>query len=349
MMRVQKFRYHAARDVKDAVATLVIEERAMLLAGGTDIVPNMKRRQQTPAVLVDIHGIQKLRKVSNGDGLTVGACLTLTEVAGHRKIRSAYRALAKAAESVATVHLRNMGTLGGNLCLDTRCNYYNQNYDWRKAIDFCMKAPKGTDGHACAAPDGTSICWVAPSSPRCWAVSSTDTAPALIALGAEVTLVGLAGPRRIPLAQLYGDDGMAFLTKTRDEIVTAVHLPAPSEAWRSTYWKLRRRGSFDFPVLGVAAFLRFNADVPDRGPVPAGTVVEEARIVLGAVESRPVVLDAASLLVGKPLTEDAIREVADAATKFARPLDNTDFDLAWRKKVVKSYVKEALTELRDKG
>jgi 4-hydroxybenzoyl-CoA reductase subunit beta len=349
MMRAPKFRYHAARDVKDAVATLVIEERAMLLAGGTDIVPNMKRRQQTPGLLVDIHGIQKLRRVSNGDGLTIGACLTLTEVANHRKIRSAYRALAKAAQSVATVHLRNMGTLGGNLCLDTRCNYYNQDYSWRKSIDFCMKAPKGTDGHACQTPDGTSICWVAPSSPRCWAVSSTDTAPALVSLDAEVSLVGLEGVRRMPLLDLYGDDGMAFLTKRRDEIVTAVHLPKPSDRERSTYWKLRRRGSFDFPVLGVAATVRFSEDVPDRGPVPAGAVVVDARIVIGAVESRPVVLKEASLLVGKPLTEDLVREVAEAATKVARPLDNTDFDLAWRKKVVKSYVKEALTELRERG
>ena len=349
MMRAPRFRYHAARDVKDAVATLVIEERASLLAGGTDLVPNMKRRQQTPAVLVDIHALPKLRRVTNGDGLTVGACLTLTEVAGHRKIRSRYRALAKAAESVATVHLRNMGTLGGNLCLDTRCNYYNQNYDWRKSIDFCMKAPKGTDGHACATPEGTSICWVAPSSPRCWAVSSTDTAPALVSLDAEVSLVGLEGVRRIPLLDLYGDDGMRYLTKRRDEILTTVHLPPATDRERSTYWKLRRRGSFDFPVLGVAATLRFDADVPDRGPVPAGTTVIDARIVLGAVESRPVVLEAANLLVGKPLTEDGIREVAEAATKVARPLDNTDFDLAWRKKVVKSYVKEALTELRDRG
>ena len=337
MMRAPMFRYHAAKTVKDAALALAGEEHAMLLAGGTDLVPNMKRRQQVPSTVVAIGHLPKLRRITNGSGLTIGACATLTEVAGNRKVRKGYAALAKAAGSVATVHLRNMGTLGGNLCLDTRGNYYNQNQEWRQAIDYCMKAPKGTGGHACQSPDGTSICWVATSSPRCWAVSSTDTAPALIALGAEVTLAGPEGERRIPLEQLYFNDGMAYLTKRRDELLTHVHLPAPDAARRSTYWKLRRRGSFDFPVLGVAAALRFGA---------AG-VVESARIVLGAVASHPVLLDESARLVGKPLTDDAIREVAEAATAHARPMDNTDFDLAWRKKVVKSYVSEALRELRN--
>lgn len=343
MMRAPRFRYHAAKSVRDAVAALADGgPGAMLLAGGTDLVPNMKRRQQTPELVIGIRGIGKLRRISNGTGLTLGACATLTEVAEHRKVRKGYAALAKAAGSVATPHLRNMGTLGGNLCLDTRCNYYNQSHEWRRAIDYCMKAPKSTGGHACTSPDGVSICWVATSSPRCWAVSSTDCAPALIALGAEVTLVGADGERRIPLEQLYHNDGMAYLTKRPDEMLTTVHLGAGSgerdqSGVRSTYWKLRRRGSFDFPVLGVAAALRFGA----------GDVVESARIVLGAVASYPVLLEESALLVGRPLTDDAIREVAEAATKHARPMDNTDFELGWRKKMVKGYVAGALTELRE--
>src|SRR5690242_576988 len=156
----------------------------MLIAGGTDLLPNMKRRHQTPATLVSLRHVEALRQVSNGSGFSLGAGLTLNQVVADARVREKHAGLWQAAAQVATVHLRNMGTLGGNLCLDTRCNYYNQNYEWRKAIDFCMKAPKGTDGHACQSPDGTSICWVATSSPRCWAVSSTDTAPALIALGA---------------------------------------------------------------------------------------------------------------------------------------------------------------------
>ena len=340
MMRAPAFRYHAAKDVKDAAAALASEPNAMLLAGGTDLVPNMKRRQQTPELVIGIRHLPALRAVSNGDGLTLGACATLTEIAEHDKVRAGYAALAKAAGSVATVHLRNMGTLGGNLCLDTRCNYYNQNHEWRQAINYCMKAPSSTNGHACASPDGSSICWVATSSPRCWAVSSTDTAPALIALGAQAVLVSAEGERRIPLEELYRNDGMAYLTKRREEILTGVRLTADggrqTAALRSTYWKLRRRGSFDFPVLGVAAALRFGK---------AG-VVESARVVLGAVQSYPILLEESASLVGKSLTDDVVREFADAVTRHARPMDNTDFDLAWRKKVVKSYVRGALEELR---
>jgi 4-hydroxybenzoyl-CoA reductase subunit beta len=229
-----------------------------------------------------------------------------------------------------------MGTLGGNLCLDTRCNYYNQNQEWRQAISYCMKAPAGNGGHACASPDGTSICWVATSSPRCWAVSSTDTAPALIALGADVTLVGPKSKRVIPLEQLYRNDGMSYLTKRPDEILTQVRLKKPASGHRSTYWKLRRRGSFDFPVLGVAAAVTLGR----------GGTVTAARVVLGAVTSCPVLVPESETLVGKTLSDEAIRAFADECWKHARPLDNTDFDLAWRKKVVKSYVVGALKELR---
>ena len=346
MMRAPQFRYHAARDVNDAARALAGDEHAMLLAGGTDLVPNMKRRQQTPGLVIGIRHIPALRAIGNGSGLTLGACATLTEVAEHQKVRELYPALAKAAGSVATVHLRNMGTLGGNLCLDTRCNYYNQNHEWRQAISYCMKAPAGTGGQACSSPDGTSICWVATSSPRCWAVSSTDTAPALIALGAEVTLLGPDGERRIPLEQLYQNDGMAYLTKKRAEILVAVHLPGTGERGtgngeRSTYWKLRRRGSFDFPVLGVAAGIRFAAN--GKG---ATAIVESARVVLGAVQSYPMLLEESATLVGKALTDDVIREFAESVTRHARPMDNTDFELGWRKKVVRSYVRGVLEELR---
>src|SRR5262249_40852250 len=153
-------------------------------------------------------------------------------------------ALREAAQQVATPHLRNMGTIGGNLCLDTRCNYYDQNYEWRKAIDFCMKK----DGETC---------WVATSSPKCLAVSSTDTAPSLVALGATVTLASADGLRTIPVSALYRNDGIHYLTRKPTEILTSVHVP-PLGGWRSTYWKLRRRGSFDFPVLSVAAAARLS-------------------------------------------------------------------------------------------
>jgi len=345
MMRVPRFRYHAARSVKDAAAALADGgPAAMLLAGGTDLVPNMKRRTQVPSVVIGIRHLPALRRIRNGNGLAIGACASLAEIAASRKVRKGYAALAIAAGKVATVHIQHMATLGGNLCLDTRCNYYDQNAEWREAIGNCMKAPQGTGGTACSSPDGTGICWVATSSPRCWAVSSTDCAPALIALGAEVSLVSAAGERRIPLEQLYNNDGMAYLTKRPEELLTQVHLTPADGTWRSTYWKLRRRGSFDFPVLGVAAAIRVrSSERLAKGEAP---VVEEARIVLGAIASRPILLEEAALLVGRQLTDHAIREVAEAATAQARPMDNTDFELGWRKKMVKSYVRGALEELR---
>ena len=149
--------------------------------------------------------------------------------------------MSKAAELISTPLLRNMGSIGGNLLLDTRCNYYDQNYEWRKGINFCMKK----DGE---------ICWVAPSSPRCWAVQSSDSAPVMVAIGAKVKLISSSGERLLPAADLYNDDGIRYLNKRPDELLTEIHLP-PTNGWRATYWKLRRRGSFDFPVLGVATCL----------------------------------------------------------------------------------------------
>ncbi|HZP47319.1 MAG TPA: FAD binding domain-containing protein [Vicinamibacterales bacterium] len=337
MMRLPEFRFVAPRSIEEAVDTLASHPpgEAMIVAGGTDLLPNMKRRQQTPRTLVGLARIAALRAVANGDaataGVTLGAGLTLTDIVRDRHIAEHYTALWQAASQVATPHLRNMGTLGGNICLDTRCNYYDQNYEWRKAIDFCMKRDdRAVDRGA------TQVCWVATSSPRCLAVSSTDTAPALMSLGAEVTLASAAGKRRLPLDDLYRNDGIHYLTRRPDELVTEVRLP-PRIGWRSTYWKLRRRGSFDFPVLSVAAAVRTGAD----------GAVEDARIVLGAVASRPIVAAAASAsLVGGPLDDDAIARAAELAAQPARPMDNTDFTLVWRKRVTRAYVTSALRELR---
>jgi len=337
MMRAPDFRYHAARSVRDAARALRDGgPEAMIIAGGTDLVPNMKRRQMAPTLLVGIRHLKQLARIRNGAGLTLGSAVRLADVAAHPKVRQQHAALARAAGLVATPQIRNLGTLGGNLCLDTRCTYYNQTLEWRQAISYCMKAPPGNGGHACASPTGDAICWVATSSPRCWAVSSTDTAPALIALGARVTLVSADGEREIALEDLYADDGMAYLTKRPDEILTAVHLPQREPGWRSTYVKVRRRGSFDFPVLGVAAAVCFTG----------GGVVADARVVLGAVASRPVPVPEAASLAGRPLTDDAIAAVAAAAGDHATPLDNTDLAYAWRKRMVAVKVAEALRETR---
>ncbi|MBI3722912.1 FAD binding domain-containing protein [bacterium] len=324
MMRLPRFRYVGPKTVEEACRILAAEgPDAQVVAGGTDLFPNMKRRQQTPKVVVGLRRIGALRGRSVNGAAVLGANLTLTELVQDKLLRRFYPALQKAAFSVSTPHLRNMGTLGGNVCLDTRCNYYDQSFEWRRSIDFCMKK-------------SGKICWVAPGSPRCWAVSSSDSAPALLALGAEVTLASRDGERTIPIDDLFHDDGIRYLTKRQDEILTAVRLPA-HEGWRSTYLKCRRRGAFDFPILSVAAALRF-----EKG------VVLEARVVLGSVGSRPLVADASGL-VGHALTDDLIEEVSEKCAKIARPLDNTDLNLTWRKRVAKEFVAAALREARGDG
>jgi len=324
MMRLPWFEYRAPRSV-DEVARILAGEGsgAMLVAGGTDLLPNMKRRHQSPSTLVALRGVEELKAVANGAGLRLGAGLTLTEVVDSPAVRKQYAGLWQAAAQVATPHLRNMGTLGGNVCLDTRCTYYNQSYEWRKAIDFCLKK----DGETC---------WVATASKRCVAVSSTDTAPALIALDAKARLVSVGGARDIAIADLYRNDGIDYLARKPEEVLTAIVLPAAT-GWRSTYWKLRRRGSFDFPVLGVAAAVKLSAD---------GTI-EAARIALGAVASRPfLVPKVGDAMVGRKLTDEVIGEAAATVASRAKPMDNADMNLYWRKEVVASFAGYALRELR---
>jgi 4-hydroxybenzoyl-CoA reductase subunit beta len=298
----------------------------MYVAGGTDLYPNMKRRHQEPKTVISLMAIPELRR---SDERVVGAALTLTDVAVRPSGRPTV--ISAAARLVSTPLLRNMGTLGGNLCLDTRCNYYNQSYEWRKSIDFCMKK----DGH---------ICWVAPSSPRCWAVSSSDVAPVMVAIGAEYRLVGPQGERVVPAGRFYQNDGINYLTKQPDEILVDVRLPAPN-GWDAVYHKLRRRGAFDFPVLGVAAWVRWAGN----GKRETGNV-SDARIVLGGVASYPQdVPEAASALRGKPLTDETIAAAAEAAYRPSKPMDNTDFDLSWRKQMTRVYVARALQELRERA
>jgi 4-hydroxybenzoyl-CoA reductase subunit beta len=324
MMRLPPFMYLPARTLDVAAKWMTEHGRdAMLVAGGTDLYPNMKRRQFEPKVLVGIAGIRELRAVHGNarDGLTIGAGLTLSAVATREEIVAHFPALATAAGLVSSPQLRNMGTIGGNVCVDTRCNYYNQSFHWRKSIGFCMKK------------DG-DICLVAPGSSRCWAVSSSDTAPVLWSLNARARLVGPGGERTVPVEALFKDDGIEYLAKRPDEIVADFTLPA-AEGWRSAYLKLRRRGSFDFPVLGVAVAVKLD-----------GSTVREARIVLGAVASLPrPAPEAASALVGERLTTDLIERVADLAARPSKPLDNTDFTHPYRKRMTRVFVARALRRI----
>src|SRR5262249_20966143 len=325
MMRLPQFDYLVPRTLTDA---LVMKADAgpggSFVAGGTDLYPNMKRRQQTPATVISVSRLAHLHGV-NGDGksgLRIGASVSLTDIVEHPIINRDYPVVAQAAASISTPILRNMGTIGGNLLLDTRCNYYDQNYEWRKAINFCMKK----DGE---------ICWVAPSSPKCWAVQSSDLAPVMVALNAQLMLASASGERTITASEIYYDDGISDLRKTPDELLVEIILP-PRASFRAAYAKLRRRGSFDFPVLGVAAAIKTAAD---------GTV-SSAKLVLGGVAPAPILVEEAEpALVGHKLDREHVEAAAEACYLKARPLDNTDFLMNWRKQMARPYAIKALEQL----
>src|SRR5712691_4225884 len=322
MLRLPRLRYLRPRTVDEASEMAASNPGSMFIAGGTDLVPNLKRRQFDVSTLISLNALQNGRRIE-GDaqrGVTIGAGTTLDELAHHGLLDGPFRALAQACGSVSTPQVRFMGTLGGNLLVDPRCNYYNQTYAWRKAVGYCLKR------------DG-DICLVARSSPRCWAVSSSDSAPVALALDAELTLRGAAGERRVAAADLYRDDGIVYTTKRADDVIVGIHLPA-APATTSAYWKLRRRGSFDFPVLGAAVALDW-----------ADGMVRVARGALGAAGSRPIeVSHLLTPLVGRRPDDELIAQVAEAAEKPAKPLDNTDFSHYWRKRMTRVLIERALRD-----
>ena len=323
MLRLPRLRYLEPKSAREA-ATMAGElgARAMFVAGGTDLFPKLKRRQFEVEALIGLGFLQ--REIHNrSDEIRIDAGVTLSHASHDPHLRQIFPGYAEAAGLVSSPPLRNAGTIGGNLCVDTRCNYYDMTYEWRKAAGFCMKK------------DG-DICLVAPSSPRCWAVSSSDTAPMAIALDGFVTLVGDDGERELPVSALYRDDGIDYLAKQPAEVVTALRLRA-KPGTRSAYVKLRRRGSIDFPIAGAAVAAEMDGDV-----------VLRCRIVLSAVASHPLEVPAAGgFLEGKRLDAETIREAAERAAKPAKPLDNADLSHFWRKRMVRVIVEQALQRISD--
>ena len=302
MIRLPPFSYRRPVSIEEAATILSGEgPETRLVAGGTDLWPNMKRRHQKASTVVSLMGIEGLSGVvsSGGSELRIGATTTLSAVAASPVVQARFPGLVQAINSISSPPLRNMGTLGGNICVDTRCTYYNQSEEWRRSINYCMKA----DGE---------ICWVAPSSPRCWAHTASDSAPMLAALDAEVELISTRGSRRIPIHQLYRDDGIEYLAKQSDEILTAIYLPATSDATlcRSAFWKLRRRGAIDFAVMSVAITVWLGDDQRIR----------KAAIYLGAVASFPKPAEkAVAKLIGQLPSEELVAEVAELARRKATP------------------------------
>ena len=325
MMRLPRFAYLGASTAAEAAGLLAEHPGAQLVGGGTDLFPKMKRGQLAPKVVIGLRGVHELHGIHVNGGATVGASTRLHELASAPEIVARYPALARAASLVASPQIRNAGTVGGNLCVDTRCNYYDLPYDRRCAHGFCLKTGE------------SEVCRLAPGGDRCWAVSSTDLAPVAHVLGGSVRLLSARGERTLPVAELYTmDDGIDYLQKRPDEVLTGLVLPPGEDGLRATYVKFRRRGAIDFPLLGVAAAVRTDGD---------GTCTE-ARIVLGAVATAPLpVPQAAELLVGGPLTEESITAAAEKAMSATKPMDALDLPLSYRRRMVMIHVARALREL----
>src|SRR5664279_4030859 len=258
----------------------------------------MRRGISSPDLLIDLSGIDELTEIkSNGRGVTIGAGVTIAALARNPVIATQYRALAQAAEAIAGPGHRNMGTIGGNLCLDTRCIYFNQSEWWRSANAYCLKH-RG------------DVCHVAPQGQRCHAAFSGDLAPALLVYGAEIDIAGPQGQRRIPLSDLYVEDGKAHLTLVAGELIVAVHLS--SDPPPSAYEKVRVRGAIDFPLAGAAAALS-----------ASGTNVGSLRIALTGTNSRPFLLAGTEAFAGRPVDEKLLQEIDRLVQKQVQPMRTT--------------------------
>jgi 4-hydroxybenzoyl-CoA reductase subunit beta len=325
-MSLPSFKFLRPRTLRQAVDYLGRHgDQLMVLAGGTDLLPSMKQKLFTPAYVMDIRGIEEIHgiHVRPGAGVEIGALTPLSAIEDSEFIRRNYRVLHEAAMTVASPILRNMGTLGGNICLDTRCVWYNQSLQWRRSCGFCIKK------------DG-DLCHVAPGGKFCWAAFSGDTPPALLCLGAQLEIVGPGGLRRVALQDFYTKVGDARMKLERNEMLTRVFLPEESSGWKGSYMKLRIRGSIDYPLAGVAVALKKNG-----GPV------EAARVAVTAVNPAPLlVAGAENALVGKQIDEHVAAVVGELAAKMAKPLTTSALTPEYRREIVKVYAKRAVLNCR---
>ena len=297
----------------------------MILAGGTDLLPSMKQKLFTPAYLMDIRGIEEMQgiNVRSGAGMEIGALTPLSAIEDSEFIRRNYRVLHEAAMTVASPILRNMGTLGGNICLDTRCVWYNQSLQWRRSCAFCIKK------------DG-DLCHVAPGGTKCWAVFSGDTPPALLCLNAEIEIASAGGTRRLPLQDFYTGLGDNYRNLQPNEIVTRVFLPASSAGYRGVYRKLRVRGSIDYPLAGVAVVMK-------RSNGNSGGRVADARIGITGVNPAPLLVKGASAMLAGEAVEEALADaVGDLAARIAKPLTTSALTPEYRREMIRVFTKRAV-------
>ncbi|HLJ30214.1 MAG TPA: FAD binding domain-containing protein [Candidatus Angelobacter sp.] len=321
-MSLPSFKLLRPRDIQEAVGYLSMHAgEILILAGGTDLIPSMKQKLFTPAYVMDIRGIEEIRgiRVVPGSGVEIGALTPLSVIEDSEFMRRDYRVLHEAVRTVASPILRNMGTLGGNICLDTRCLWYNQSLQWRRSCGFCIKK------------DG-DLCHVAPGGTRCWAAFSGDTPPALLCLNADLEIAGPKGLRRLPLKNFYSSVGDAHLKLDPDEMLTRVFLSEASSGWKGSYMKLRIRGSIDYPLAGVAVAFKKNG-----GPI------EAARVAITAVNPAPLLVPAAEhALVGRQINEHTATVVGELAAKTAKPLTTSALTPEYRREMVRVFAKRAV-------
>jgi len=323
-LSLPEFKLLRPRSVAEAVDLLAKHAPdVQVIAGGTDLIPSMRQKLFAPRYVLDIRGLRELRAIrpEQGNGVTIGALATLTEIEHSDFLRRHYPVFVEAAATVASPILRNMGTLGGNICLDTRCLWYNQSLTWRKGCGFCIKK----DGN---------ICHVAPGGDTCWAAFSGDTPPALLCLEAEIEITGPAGTRRLPLRDFYTGVGDNYRKLEKNELLTRVFLPQSSAGWHGAYRKLRIRGSIDYPLAGVAVALRRN-----------NGHVEDARIALTAVNAAPVLVKGIrESLAGRAFDEATAEHAAELAARTARPLTTSALTPEYRREMIRVFARRALMQ-----
>ena len=320
-MSLPSFQLLRPKSLDEAMALIAKHDGELkVVAGGTDLLPSMKQKLFTPPYVLDLRSVRELSGIRSlaGNGVEIGALTTLSAIEHSPIIRRQYPVLYEAVKTVASPVLRNMGTIGGNVCLDTRCLWYNQSLLWRKSCGFCLKK----DGN---------LCHVAPGGSFCWAAFSGDTPPALLCLGAELEIAGPDGVRRTPLSEFYVNDGIVRLHLASSEIVTRVRLPENVAGWRGSYSKLRVRGSIDYPLAGVAVALKVNAGR-----------IEDARVAITAVNPAPhLIKDADAALIGMA-PDQAAEKIGELAARTAKPLTTSALTPEYRREMVRVFAKRAV-------
>ncbi len=312
--------------VAEAVAMRAADPEARFVAGGTDLVPNIRRGIVAPAKVIDLNGLEEIRKIESVDGgLRIGAAVTLAELIEDGRLRADYSGIVEAAGAVAATSHRQVGTVGGNLCLDTRCLFYNQSEWWRRSNDYCLKS-RG------------DVCHVAPKGDHCFAAFSGDLAPALMVLGAAAEIASPSGGRIIPLTGMYQDDGLAYLLLGADEMLVAVRVPAPVRGLKTGYAKSRVRGAIDFPLAGVAVGLRRDADA-----------VVDLSVALTGTNSMPLMIEGTDALTGAPLDDAMLARLDGLVRDRIQPMSSTFSPPGYRRRVVAKLTRSLIRRLYREG